>query len=119
MEIKEFVGKTFVKIVGMTENSEEVVFTDSEGNEYIMYHDQNCCESVSLESVCGNVSDLLNTPILMAEERTSSDSPEMDGYDSYTWTFYSLATIGGYVDLRWFGQSNGYYSEGVSIKKYN
>lgn len=112
-------GKTIKEIRGLEAGSDEVTFITTDGCIYKMYHQQDCCESVSINDFVGSIGDILNTPIEIAEERTSSNGCEgpVDGeYDtSYTWTFYSLATVKGYLDIRWYGTSNGYYSESVDI----
>lgn len=114
MGINELIGKTLIDITGMEKDSESIIFTTSTGQKYLMDHLQECCEDVRIDDVCGDVKDLLNSPILMAEETTNRGN---DRGDSYTWTFYHLATIKGYVDLKWLGRSNGYYSEAVSFYK--
>ncbi len=114
-KFSELLGKTIVKIEGAEKDSEKVIFHTECGKKYIMYHDQDCCETVSVEDVCGDISNLLNTQILMAEE--SSEKDDVGHNESGTWTFYKLATIKGYVDIRWYGESNGYYSEEVTFKE--
>lgn len=90
---------------------------------YYMEHFQDCCENVYIESIDGNLEDLLNSTILQAEEINSTEpykeNKSVCHDDSFTWTFYKLATIKGYVTIRWFGTSNGYYSEDVSFYYYD
>lgn len=118
VEINDFTGKTFIEII---KSDVEIIFKTDKGFEYVMSHDQDCCEYVSVDDVCGDLDDLLNTPILTASEekfdRVNPEGLSKDYQDSFTWTFYKIATIKGYVTIRWYGESNGYYSESVDIHK--
>ena len=108
------VGKVFHEIVV---GEDSLVFKCKEGT-FTFEHYQDCCESVTIEDVVGDFNDLLNEPMLLAEEVTSHENPEgvtKPYQDSFTWTFYKFATRKGYVDVRWYGESNGYYSESVSL----
>lgn len=96
--------------------NEDIFFTDEDDVEYRMFHDYDCCENVYIEDICGDINNLIGSEIIMAEEVTNRDLPPLDEYDeSYTWTFYKFATVKGYVTIRWYGESNGYYSERVDF----
>lgn len=108
-------GQTLSKVENI--DDKELVFTLQSGEVYKLYHSQDCCESVYIEDIVGELTDLVNTPILLAEE-VDNDFPKKDPYDeSYTWTFYKLSTIKGSVTIRFYGTSNGYYSERVDWEK--
>ena len=105
-----------VTLAAIEKDDDEIKFKTVEGKEYVMYHEQDCCESVYIESIVGNLKDLIGSEILVAEEVSNVDFGQLDKYDdSYTWTFYKFATIKGHVDIRWYGTSNGYYSESVTF----
>jgi hypothetical protein len=113
VEIKDMVGKTFTSVYGSVGDGEMVFENDTE--RYVFTHDQDCCESVDINDVVGDLQDLVGEPLLMAEEVSGYIGPEPEYADSYTYTFYKFATRRGYVDVRWLGESNGYYSESVDL----
>ena len=114
----ELLGKTPISVEKV---DEEKLYFEFEDCVYLMHHWGDCCEVVEIEDICGDLQDLVGYPILLAEESTNSeDNPkDKEWDDSFTWTFYKLATKKGYVDIRWYGTSNGYYSEEVNLTKFN
>lgn len=118
----DLVGKTLVRF-SKSKDDDEIFIEDSEGHVYRMYHRQECCEDVRVDDICGDIEDILNSPIIVAEESSNYAEPTKDiqvncGYDaSATWTFYKLDTIKGGIVVRWYGVSNGYYSESVDFEQ--
>lgn len=113
VDFKDLVGETLSRIE-ITSGNEKITFHCVSGKQFEMYHEPDCCESVGIEDIDGNLDFLIGGPILQAEESTNSDnSPEHS--ESHTWTFYRIATNRGQVVIRWLGTSNGYYSESVSF----
>lgn len=114
-KISELIGKNFTKVYV---SSGKLNFVMEDGTRYYFYHNQDCCESVGIEDIVGDLADLVGEPILLAEE-SSGETPSDYSFkyepESYTWTFYKFATRKGYVDVRWLGESNGYYSESVDF----
>lgn len=117
VKFSDLLGKTPIKVEKV---DDENLYFEFEDCIYLMHHWGDCCEVVEIEDICGDLQDLVGTPILLAEESTNSeDNPKDEECDfSFTWTFYKLATKKGYVDIRWYGTSNGYYSEEVSLTKF-
>lgn len=127
----ELAGKTLVSIDCKQQTANDyILFTTDQGEQYKLYHYQDCCESVDIDDIVGDLNDLVGTPILYAEEISKYgnasaqtqyaflDTDPRSSYDeSYTWTFYKISTIKGSVTIKWYGSSNGYYSESVSFEK--
>ena len=113
VNIADMIGKVFTSV---TETGSTMVF-ENDNDRYVFFHSQDCCESVGINDVVGDLSDLVGEPLLIAEE-VSGESPvgfEDEYHESVSWTFYKFATRKGYVDVRWLGESNGYYSESVDL----
>lgn len=114
-DFKELLGKTLVFVyVRKNKGDDFIEFFCSDGSKYKMRHYRDCCEEVYIEDINGDINDIIGNPITLAEEVIK---PECADEINQTYTFYKLATIKGYVDIRWYGTSNGYYSETVDFLK--
>lgn len=113
--VETMTGETLTEVVGLEVGSECVQFVAASGRRFVMQHIQDCCESVSIEDVVGRVEDLIGFPLLVSREDSGATDPgkPSEYAESWTWTFYNFATVKGSVTVRWLGESNGYYSEGV------
>ena len=112
-KIEDMVGKIFTRVSGGVGDGEMVFENDTE--RFVFFHHQDCCESVDINDIVGDLEDLVGEPLLIAEEVSGATEPDEEHYESYSYTFYKFATRKGYVDVRWLGESNGWYSEGVSL----
>ena len=117
----DLVGQSLASVT-LAANAETVLFTLTDGQQFELYHDQDCCEGVRVEEfdgthVDGVFTDLVGLVLLATAESNETYQPERSYDDSHTWTFYRISTIKGTVVLRWLGESNGYYSEGVSFRQ--
>ena len=107
-------GRILCKVLKLDDY--ELRFHLTEDHYVRMYHMQDCCESVYIEDIVGDLDDLVGTPLLLVEEVSNYDGESKEYSESETWTYYRFRTIKGSVDIRWYGESNGYYSESVDIE---
>lgn len=114
MDINVLVGMTIRKV---DKTDAEIVFSCHGRRRFKMYHSQDCCESVWIEDICGDLNDLCHSPVITATEQSNRDNPREEYEESCTWTFYKIDTVKGGVTIRWYGTSNGYYSEGVDFEE--
>lgn len=108
----QFYGKLITRVDGLHEGSDEVVITFEDDSSFHMWHSQDCCESVSISDIdsAGNLEYAVWHDCEVSSKQGNSD------WGDEEWTFYTIKTSKGYVWVRWYGESNGYYSTSVSTK---
>ena len=109
--LRDLVGHKFSKVERI--DNDCIKFYLSDTRYVIMHHEQDCCESVEIMDICGDLEDLVDAPIVHFEARHSS---KYVPFGTETWTFYDIQTAKGSVNIRWQGESNGYYSEEVDLE---
>ena len=115
---EELIGKTLTAIKVDEKYAAWILFVVSEDEKYLLHNDEADCNDVqvTIDDINGDINDLVGSPLTMAES-VSNEAFEKSQDAEGTWTFYRFATVKGYVDIRWFGTSNGYYSETVTLEK--
>lgn len=132
IEFKDLEGKILKEVKKLPSDQKEILswwggkvdgdilLFRCEDADYIMHHERDCCESVDLIDGFEDLQEIVGAKIISAEEVESEEHQGVEGItekeqDSFTWTFYKIQTEKGFATLRWFGSSNGYYSEKVSF----
>lgn len=112
----ELVGEVLTHIDENADNGEILLTTES-GRQFKIYHYQDCCESVYIEGTDGDWNQLLNKK-LIAVDCDYEDGGDKEAYDSSsTRTIFTFKVNDATVINKWFGSSNGYYSETASLEE--
>jgi len=113
-DLKDLKGKRVLAVNGLKAGSEAADFLLSDGSIFEMAYYPECCASCSILEMDCTPEDFIDQEILNAEEVGGGETPAPDSEyapESYTWTFMKFTTSKGHFTIRWYGESNGYYSE--------
>lgn len=111
-----FIGKQFFHIEDLEKGDDEIFFYCNDGKIYQMYHDQESGESVYIESIEGDMKDLIDTDILNVDVAINS---KKEKYGTSTSTAYKFETKNSTVTINWIGTSNGRSSESVDLRAFD
>ncbi len=120
LNITELVGKSFTSVRRDEDDRDGIIF-ENDTETYRLYHEQDCCESVGVEEIHGDLKDLEGAVIRVATEDKNYEPeghiPAQDDYDDVAeqWCFYTFRTIKGTVTVRFYGTSNGYYATDANL----
>lgn len=129
MELEELIGTKIIDVniceYGNTENSTEedeedlvdlLVIKTNKGNMFFYYW-WDCGNNVHLEDGFEDLRKMIGEQILQAEVVVNRESEPLYEWDeSYTWTYYKISSLNHDCTLRFYGSSNGCYSESVNIR---
>lgn len=116
IELDSLVGEVLTHI-DVSESNEEIRLTTQSGRIILIYHDQDCCESVKIEDTEGDWHSLIGKVLIETKkEEYPQGDPPPEYPDSWTRTVLKFRVDDATVISRWIGESNGYYSESVDIE---
>ncbi len=113
VEFSDLVGEV-LDAVDIDREENQILLTTRSGRRFLVYHEQDCCETVAISGQDGNFGKLIGKPIVEARDFAVDTSEEAID-SSQTTTTLVFRVDDQTVISRWIGDSNGYYSESVDI----
>lgn len=117
--VEELAGKTIINLDDSANG--DLRFTMDDGSVYEMGYIPDCCATCDIESGLSDLQAMVGQKLVSVSMDTSSERPADVAKPEYepesqTWTFYTFRSNEATAQLRWFGESNGYYSESVTFR---
>ncbi len=109
----DIANKIIKNIRGLEAGSNDVYIHFEDGTVLHQGHNQDGCASVEVSQVDSSGERHIGATVIALLEKVVEGQTK---WGSSTATFYTLQTTKGYLDWRWQGESNGYYSESVDSK---
>lgn len=100
--------KSIKKIIGLDEGSHEVVFIFDPGK-VCLHNEWDCCETVVIDKIFGDVSDIINSPIIDVKISDKENylnilAPEDDNDNFFgptiEYRYYTIVTEEGQLSFR-------------------
>jgi hypothetical protein len=114
VEFSDLVGEV-LDAVDIDREENQILLTTRSGRKFLVYHEQDCCETVAISDQDGNFDNLIGKPLIEARDFAVDTGESESDYDSQTTTTLVFRVDDQTVVSRWIGDSNGYYSESVDI----
>ena len=114
VEFSDLVGEV-LDAVDIDREENQILLTTRSGRKFLVYHEQDCCETVAISGQDGSFDKLIGKPIVEARGFAVDTGESESDYDSQTTTTLVFRVDDQTVISRWVGDSNGYYSESVDI----
>ena len=112
VEFSALVGEV-LDAVDIDREENQILLTTRSGRKFLVYHEQDCCETVAISGQDGSFDKLIGKVIV--EVRDIAVDTGDDEIDSQTTTTLVFRVDDQTIISRWIGDSNGYYSESVDI----
>ena len=80
VSLDDLIGKTLVSITERVSRrvDDEIVFVATTGEKWRMWYQPDCCATAWIEDINGDLKDLVNSPIVMAEAVFDVKTPPVD-----------------------------------------